>query len=424
MHSIISTMSIQEPKVTVAVTKSISFRYSAPKELMSLFDDFRSMCNEAIRMAVQGKPKNKFKLIELAYPRLKEWGLHTHYILSSIEVAFSVYKNKGRKSIPCVKKPFLKLDNQSYRLDHLLLRIPTTPRQFIFLTLQGSAYHLSFIDDSALKKGSVTIGPESVSLAFSKVVEQFKPVGCLGMDINEGNATVSSTDGLCRQFTELNEVVEIKERYREIRARIGRLTGNDRRTCKGLLAKYGQRERNRTELRVHRITCQIVRYAKENKLGIKMEKLTGIRRRYKSGNQQGSLFRGRMNAWVFGETQRQIDYKSRWNGVPSWYVNPRGTSRKCPDCGSRVVRMANRKLYCPRCDKEWDRDVLASRNIMACAVPQARPSRGSNEGERGDDGSDPPSRWGEGWTRLLRVGRFPRTFYLSLEATWVDGTFK
>jgi putative transposase len=163
---------------------------------------------------------------------------------------------------------------------------------------------------------------------------------------------------------------------------------------KSLLSKYGRRERNRTTQRIHRVTKAIVEYASQHRLGIKMEKLTGIRKLYRRGNGQGATFRGRMNTWVFGETQRQVDYKAKWDGVPRWYVNPRGTSSYCL-CGSRVVPLQDRKLYCPMCGKVWDRDDLASKNIMACAVPQARPPGGSGEGERADDGSNPPSGWGE-----------------------------
>jgi putative transposase len=130
-------------------------------------------------------------------------------------------------------------------------------------------------------------------------------------------------------------------------------------------------------------------------LAIIMEKLTGIRRLYKKGNGQGALFSGRMNSWIFGETQRQTHYKAAWEGVPVYYVNPRGTSRNCPICGSRVAPLPERELYCAECDNVWDRDDLASKNIMACVVPQARPLRGSGEKERGDDGSNPLSRWEE-----------------------------
>ena len=384
--------------------KSVSFRYDASQELSSLFNSFREMCNHAVKIALQGKPTNRFKLVMLAYERLKEYGLHTHYILSACEIAFSVYRNKKRKSNPRICRPFLKLDNQTYQLNHLLLRIPTTPRNFVFLALQGSDYHLSFVDDASLKRGSVTITERSVNIAFSREVELFNPLGYVGMDVNERNATASATDGWHHKFDELGEVVELKERYREIRANIARETRGDRRTAKKLLAKYGRRESDRTTSRLHKVSSEIVDYARDHRLGIKIEKLKGIRKLYRKGNGQSRSYRGRMNTWVFGETQRQIDYKAKWVGTPTHFVNPRGTSSNCL-CGSRVVPRADRKLYCPKCDIIWDRDDLASKRIMACAVPQARLCKGSYEGERGDDGSNPPSRWGE----VERLDREPRS---------------
>jgi putative transposase len=376
-------------------TKSIPFKYAAADELASLFESFRLMCNEAIAIALRAKPTNKFGLITLAYPQLRRFGLHSHYILSACEVAHSVYRNERRRSTAYVRKAFLKLDNQSYWLDHLLLRIPTTPRHFTFLKLHGSDYHLSYVHDPNLRRGSIAITQRSVSIAFSKKVLVLEPLGFIGMDVNEKNVTISSTDGCSRRFTKIEEVVEIKERYREMRARVGRMTRHDNRICKDLLAKYGERERNRTNQRIHSVTRKIVDYARENQFGVKMERLTGIRKLYLKGNGQGRYFRGRMNSWVFGEIQRQTDYKARWKGVPVYFVNPRGTSRNCPECGSRVVPLADRKLYCQKCDKTWDRDVLASMNLLACAVPQDRPPKGSCEGERDDGCSNPPSRWAE-----------------------------
>ncbi len=380
---------------SVHAVKSISFRYSASEELSSLLEDFRLMCNDAIRIAIDQKPKNRFKLIEVAYTRLKGYGLHSHYILSACEVAYSVYRNKNRRTIPYIRKAFIKLDNQSYQLNHLLLRIPTTTRHFIFLTLQGSVHQLSFVDDLELKRGSVIVTEHSVSIAFSKDISSFEPIGYVGVDVNERNVTISATNSYEHKFTELGEAVEIKERYREIRAKIGRTTRGDKRVAKELLAKFGKREKNRTVQRIHKVTKEIVDYAKTNRFGIKMEKLKGIRKKYRKGNSQGPSFRARLNSWVFGETHRQTDYKAKWDGIPDWFVNPRGSSSNCPECGSRVVPLQERKLYCTKCDKVWDRDVLASKNIMACAVPQARPPKGSDEGERGDDGSNPPSRWEE-----------------------------
>src|SRR5271157_953861 len=92
------------PGEPAKATKSISLSYIASEDLTSLFENFRLMCNDAIRTAVKEKPKNKFRLTMLAYPKLKEYGLHTHYILSACEVAYSAYRNKNRKSIPYVRR--------------------------------------------------------------------------------------------------------------------------------------------------------------------------------------------------------------------------------------------------------------------------------------------------------------------------------
>src|SRR5713226_3750682 len=222
----------------VRQVKAVQFRYMASDDLASLFEDFRLMCNDAIRIAIKGKPRSRFTLIEMAYPRLKEYGLHTHYILSACEVAYSVYRNKDRKSDPYVERSFLKLDNQSYSLNHLLLRIPTTPRHFVYLTLQGSDYHLSFIDDPTLKRGSITLTGRTVSIAFSKEIAETETLGEVGVDVNERNVTTSDTSGVATVFDILN-VAEIKERYKCIRAKIGRRTRRDQRISRRLCAMYG-----------------------------------------------------------------------------------------------------------------------------------------------------------------------------------------
>lgn len=356
------------------------------------------MCNDAIRIALKETPKSRFKLIESAYFRLKEYSLHSHYILSACEIAYFVYKNKNRKTGPYVKQAFLKLDNQSYTLNHLLLRIPIRPREFIYLTLQGSDYHLRFIDDPTLKIGSITLGRNNLNIAFSKEIAEIKPLGNVGIDMNERNATTSDTLGTTNIF-DTSGVVEVKERYRAIRAKIGRQTRQDNRVNQKLYAKYGRREKNRTVQRLHTVSKKIVQQAKEKKLLIVMENLKGIRKLYRKGNGQGASYRGRMNSWTFHEVQRQIEYKARWEGIPVTYVNPRGTSRNCPECGSRVVTLAERKLYCSECDKTWDGDILASLNIMkmmmACVVPQAQPSTDEavkGNGKNNNNYPNPPSR--------------------------------
>jgi len=154
----------------VQSVKAIRFAYEASEELSTLFEEFRLMCNDAIRTALKEKPRSRFALIRLAYPRLKEYGLHTHYILSACEVAYSSFKNPRRRSKPYIRRPFLKLDSQTYALDHLILRIPTKPRHYIYLTLQASNHQLSFVDDPLLKRGSITVTASALAIALTKNV--------------------------------------------------------------------------------------------------------------------------------------------------------------------------------------------------------------------------------------------------------------
>jgi putative transposase len=296
--------------------RAIRFRYEASEELSSLFEEFRLMCNDAIRIALEQKPNNRFMLIELAYPRLKEYGLHTHYILSACEVAYSVCKNRKGKSRPCIRRPFIKLDSQTYTLNHLIVRIPTRPRHFIYLTLHASNYHLSIVDDPALKRGSLTLTDTALAMAFTKKTVQIEPRGRMGIDVNERNVTWADSSGVVRK-EDTSAVAELKERYKVLRAKIAERTSKDRRIGRRLLSKYGKREKDRTTQALHCVTKRIVKHAKANGHAIIMENLKGIRKLYRRGNGQGTSFRGRMNSWTFREIQRQIEYKARWAGIPS-----------------------------------------------------------------------------------------------------------
>jgi putative transposase len=351
--------------------RAIRFRYEASEELSSLFEEFRLMCNDAVGIAVEQKPKSRFRLVELAYPRLKEYGLHTHYILSACEVAYSACKNQRRKSTPIMKKPFIKLDSQTYTLNHLIVRIPTRPRRFIYLTLGSSDYHLSFVDDPRLKRGSITLTDSAVAITFTKKTVEISPRGRMGIDMNERNVTWADSSGLV-QKEDTSIAAELEERYKAARVKVAQRTSKDSRIQRGLLSKYGRREKDRTTQALHRVTKRIVEHAKACGQEAIMEKLKGIRKLYRRGNGQGSSFRGRMNSWSFREAQRQIEYK-RAEGIPVHYVNPRGTSRKCPHRGSSLVGLEGRRLMCPSCKQVEDRDAVAAVNLMACEVPQARP---------------------------------------------------
>jgi putative transposase len=141
-----------------------------------------------------------------------------------------------------------------------------------------------------------------------------------------------------------SEIGEIQECYREIRAKVVQRTQRDRRVQRRLLSKYGKREKGRTIRRIHCATKNIIERALAKGFGIVMEKLKGIRRLYRRGNGQGKSYRGRMNSRTFREFKRQVEYKAVWAGIQTIHVNARGTSSKCPNCGTSLIRLEGRKL--------------------------------------------------------------------------------
>ena len=112
--------------------------------------------------------------------------------------------------------------------------------------------------------------------------------------------------------------------------------------------------------------------ARNTEGAIVFEQLDGLRNLYRKGNYQGRSFRARMNSVPWYEIlKRQIEYKAAWDGIPVTQLSKgetRGTSKYCPACGEglqedRNSKVHRRELWCKRCRRWLDRDVVAVMNI-------------------------------------------------------------
>jgi putative transposase len=348
---------------SVKAVRAVRFQYTPREDVRALLVTFKDMVNEALRIGFEKKPRSRFQLIMTIYYDFKQkYGLHTHYILGACECAFAMLRNRRWRKCPYARKLFLKLDNQSYRLDYMLLRIPTAPRRFITIPLKAGNYQLSFLRDASLKRGSITITDSTIVLAVTKTASVVEPLRKpIAYDINEKNIT--SSDG---EQIDLSHVAQIKHQYSRIRASIAASTCRDRRINKRLLGKYGARERQRTKQALHIVSKQIVEKAKQAHSPIVLERLTHIRRSMLRGNGQGRKMRGRLNRWSFRELQRQIEYKAQWEGIPVKYVGASMTSKTCSRCGYRNKALKWEKCWtCPNCGIQHDRDLNAALNILS-----------------------------------------------------------
>jgi len=244
-----------------------------------------------------------------------------------------------------------------FKIQNGLLRLPVRPRRYVYVKLNSRTLQVLSGHDAR----SVTLTSDSLSITYSKETVEIEPKGYVGVDRNLDNVTVASTDGRVRTF-DLSKANKIKADYRYVKSRFKR---NDSRTMARVFSKYGEKQRNRVQPILHNVSRRIVDDARTKRYGIVMEKLTGLRRLYRRGSFRSRNYRARMNNWSYGELQRQIEYKARWEGLKVIYVPARNTSKQCSICGYKTLESTQRKLWCPKCGTVLDRDENAARNIAS-----------------------------------------------------------
>jgi putative transposase len=108
----------------------------------------------------------------------------------------------------------------------------------------------------------------------------------------------------------------------------------------------------------HKISKQIVQFAKDNKCGIKLERLTGIRHNKKNSKS----FRYILNSWSYYQLDTMIAYKAILQGIPVQYIDPSYTSQLCCRCG-QLGKRNGKKFSCANYNHSDHADVNASFNI-------------------------------------------------------------
>jgi IS605 OrfB family transposase len=137
------------------------------------------------------------------------------------------------------------------------------------------------------------------------------------------------------------------------------------------IRSYHRKARNILEDWARKTSLKIVRLAKKLGYAVAREDLTGLinsLRKIESKDHRTKLIimgYKRLGKW--------IDWNAKKQGVPLAIVNPNGTSSKCPKCDSKGLKEVDyRRLRCPRCGFEEDRDVIGKLNIRKRALKKLR----------------------------------------------------
>ena len=356
-----------------------ALRFDVPIEdarLDWLLREFRLLVNKSIRVAQAHDLRSRARLSRVAYRQLsEEHGIHKQYIPSAFEVALGVLKahrrrlRKGRRtSVPFVKKPMLKAENQSHRIDRETgrLRIPIRGTEGAQVELPLSKWHRSILSDPSWELGSLTVVPGKIIVVVRKEApEPYEPHGAIALDTNEDSldGVLASGDSATLLRMPFDGVRRVQGIHFRRRRRLARKKANDRRVARRLLRREGRRERNRVRQRLHRVSKRLVRLATEVRAAIVLEDLT----LHGAGGKSRRMNR-RLSSWPRREIHRQIEYKAALEGVPIIKVNPQWTSKACPVCGARRRDKVGQEFVCLMCDWEMDRQINAGLNILKTAL--------------------------------------------------------
>jgi putative transposase len=347
--------------------KSVKQSYSPAPELASLMEAFRQMVNDCLSKGLAADSSTLKKLCKLCYQDLKSKypEVPSYYYLTAISKAsgFLASRKKSIKRGIKTKDPYLGksilVSCYGLKIKGGSLVFPVSRKMRVSIPL--TKHTLSSIE--GLEVRSFTITPTSVSLSVRKEVLTYEPKSFLGVDRNASNVTCGNSSNVLQIY--LSKVEKIASTTRDI---VRSFKRNDCRIRREIACKYGRRRKNRINQILHPTTRTIVEDAKNKEGAIVFEDIKDIRKLYRKGNYQGRDFRARMNSVPWHEIKRQIEYKAAWAGVPVIHLTKsetRGTSSLCYRCGERLQgdRAHRRELWCQKCKRWLDRDVVAVMNI-------------------------------------------------------------
>jgi putative transposase len=356
--------------------------------------EFLKLYRDAVQMVVDrvwsiNENLSKKKLHRLFYSDLVSMGFRAHHAKEVYVYAKSLVdsakSNGGRK--PVLRRLSARVDKYDYRLDldNMTLTLKLHSDHEVKLKLVTSRDRIEKFRGWSNYELVVKYedGEFWVSVYFRRVAKPVKPRTVMAIDLNFDNATLAifSLSG------KLIKLKRFKTPHREIlthRIWIERIQGRYPRSwrfVKGIrraIERHGGRIKNTSWDYAHKIGDLIATLALKYRSVIILEDLEKL----KENNKRSREFNKRLGLWFYRRVQFCIEYEARERDLEVVKVDPRGTSSKCPRCGSKLIENENRVLRCRKCGFVGDRDVIAAINLYKkfvskhprCGVPGVAPN--------------------------------------------------
>lgn len=286
----------------------------------------------------------------------------------AIKDAKSVF-NKAKKTkfetVPVLKKPMCIWNNQNYSFDVTHISLPImvdrktkkTPIRALLVDKDNRNFDLLKHKLGALrvtKKSNKWIAQISVTIPTT----QKTGLKVMGVDLGLKVPAVAVTDNEKVRFFGNGRQNKFKKRkFRSVRKELGE------KKKLNAIRKLNDKEQRWMKDQDHKVSCEIINFAKENKISvIRLERLANIRQTTRTSRKNEK----NLHTWSFYRLAQFIEYKANLAGMKVDYVNPAYTSQTCPKC-SKKNKAQDRKYQCP-CGFETHRDIMGAMNIRYAPV--------------------------------------------------------
>jgi IS605 OrfB family transposase len=194
--------------------------------------------------------------------------------------------------------------------------------------------------------------------------------GVLAVDVNEKHTAVGNSQHEYRFETAVEKALHYKRLAEELQKKYSSPKYSAWLRRRGILNRiryFHRKARNIVEDCVKKVSHTIVSLAKQHLYAVAREGLTNL---VESLRKLPKEHRASLLILSYRMLEHWIDWQCEKNGVPLVVVDPRGTSSTCPMCGSKLVENGYRRLRCPGCGFEADRDTVAVLDIEKRALVQ------------------------------------------------------
>ena len=331
--------------------------------LRDTLEQVNAACNWLSEQAWEERVFQQFSLSKRFYFPLREkFGLSANIVVRLIAKVADAYK-KDKKS----KRHFRAHGAIDY--DDRVLRWHMEKSDVSILTVEGRQRIPFVCGDKQRALLEQRQGQSSLALVDGKFyllaccnVETPDPSDVkdfLGVDLGIVNIATDS-DGTTYSGAEVNG---LRHRHRRLRQK---LQAKGTKSATRLLKKRSTKESRFAADVNHQISKSLIATAQGTGRGIALEDLKGISERVSVRKSQ----RATLHSWSFFQLRSFVTYKSALAGVLLVTVDPRNTSRTCPECGciDKRNRPTQAKFLCVSCGFSGPADHIAACNIASRAA--------------------------------------------------------